>query len=102
MLLAQPPQAFEVDREAGRIRYRDRLLQLTRYELLLLQTLLAKPGRIYSRAQLMDLVWSDAEAFDRTVDTHIKTLRSKLREIDPNSDPIATHRGLGYSIQVEP
>lgn len=100
--LAQPPAAFEVDRAAGRIRYRGRLLQLTRYEMLLLQALLAKPGRIFSRAQLMDLVWSDAETFDRTVDTHIKTLRSKLKEIDPVSDPIATHRGLGYSIQVEP
>lgn len=97
----QPPAAFEVDREAGRIRFRGRLLQLTRYERLLLQTLVAQPGRIYSRAQLMDLVWRDAEAFDRTVDTHIKTLRTKLREIDPSCDPIATHRGLGYSLQVE-
>ncbi len=95
-----PPALFQVDAEAGRIRYHGRLLHLTRYELLLLQTLLARPGRIYSRAQLMDLVWTDAEAFDRTVDTHIKTLRTKLREIDPASDPIATHRGLGYSLQL--
>lgn len=97
-----PEPQFQVDAEAGRIRYRGRLLHLTRYELLLLQTLLARPGRIYSRAQLMDLVWTDAEAFDRTVDTHIKTLRTKLREIDPSCDPIATHRGLGYSLQVAP
>jgi two-component system catabolic regulation response regulator CreB len=91
---------FEVDKDGGRIRFHGRLLNLTRYEFLLLQTLLSRPGRIFSRSQLMDLVWSEADAFDRTVDTHIKTLRTKLREIDPDSDPIATHRGLGYSLAV--
>ena len=93
---------FEVDRDGGRIRYQGRLLSLTRYEFLLLQTLIARPGRIYSRAQLMDLVWTEADALDRTVDTHIKTLRTKLREIDPQHDPIATHRGLGYSLALAP
>lgn len=91
---------FEVDSGAGRIRYQGRLLHLTRYEFQLLQTLIARPERIFTRAQLMDLVWTDADAMDRTVDTHIKTLRTKLREIDPESDPIATHRGMGYSLQI--
>lgn len=59
-------------------------LSLTRYEFLLLKTLLLSPERVYSRQQLMDIVWSDArETFDRTVDTHIKTLRAKLRAINP-------------------
>lgn len=93
--------AFELDSSAGRIRYCGTLLQLTRYEFLLLQTLLARPGRIFTRAQLMDLVWTDADAFDRTVDTHIKTLRNKLREVDADRDPIVTHRGMGYSLQIE-
>ena len=93
---------FEVDKDGGRIRFHGRLLNLTRYEFLLLQTLLSRPGRIFSRSQLMDMVWSEADAFDRTVDTHIKTLRTKLREVDPASDPIATHRGLGYSLAVSP
>ncbi len=91
---------FHVD--AGRIRYCGQLLSLTRYELGLLQVLLGQPGRIFSRDQLMDRVWGDAEAFDRTVDTHIKTLRAKLHQIDPQRDPIATHRGLGYSLQLAP
>lgn len=95
-------QLFVLDSEGGRVRYQGRLLSLTRYEFLLLQTLLSHPGRIYSRAKLMDLVWTDADAFDRTVDTHIKTLRTKLREVDPQRDPIATHRGLGYSLQLTP
>lgn len=47
----------------------------------------------------MEQVWGDAnESFDRTVDTHIKTLRAKLREVNPNISPISTHRGMGYSL----
>ena len=76
-------------------------LNLTRYEYLLLKTLLAEPGRVFSRQQLMERVWRDAEdSFDRTVDTHIKTLRAKLRDIDPDAQPIQTHRGLGYSLSL--
>ncbi|STR41869.1 two-component response regulator CreB [Klebsiella michiganensis] len=47
----------------------------------------------------MEQVWGDAnESFDRTVDTHIKTLRAKLREVNPDISPINTHRGMGYSL----
>ena len=54
------------------------------------------------RAQLMDRVWGDAlESGDRTVDTHIKTLRAKLRDVAPDFDPIRTHRGMGYSLDVD-
>lgn len=74
---------------------------MTRYEYLILKTLLTQPERVFSRAQLMDRVWPDpAASFERSVDTHIKTLRAKLREIEPRFDPIRTHRGLGYSIRV--
>ena len=80
----------------------DPLGNLTRYEYGLLEALLQRPGAVLSRAQLMDRVWSDAlDSGDRTVDTHIKTLRAKLREIDAaTEDTIRTHRGLGYSIDV--
>lgn len=93
---------FELDAAAGRVRYHGRPLDLTRYEFLLLSTLLRAPDRIYSREQLMDLVWTNADAFDRTVDTHIKTLRTKLRAVDAGFDPIVTHRGLGYSLRLRP
>jgi two-component system catabolic regulation response regulator CreB len=50
---------------------------------------------------LLDAAWgSDAESGDRTVDTHIKTLRAKLKAALPDLDPIETHRGLGYSVSV--
>jgi two-component system catabolic regulation response regulator CreB len=50
----------------------------------------------------MDRVWgTDSDSTDRTVDTHIKTLRAKLREVDAEADPIRTQRGLGYSLHVD-
>lgn len=94
-------QLFDVDADRGRAVFCGVALKLTRYELLLLSTLLAQPERILSRAQLMDRIWSDAlESDERTVDTHIKTLRAKLRAVDPQLDPIQTHRGMGYSIRA--
>jgi two-component system catabolic regulation response regulator CreB len=75
-------------------------LNLTKLELGLLTHLLRAPQRIHSRNALLDAVWgSSAESTDRTVDTHIKTLRAKLREAAPERDPIKTHRGLGYSLE---
>jgi two-component system, OmpR family, catabolic regulation response regulator CreB len=93
--------AFELDREGLRIRYHGHLLDLTRYEFGLLDALLTRPGAVLSRRQLMDRVWADAlESTDRTVDTHIKTLRAKLRMVGSGEDPIRTHRGLGYSLDA--
>lgn len=92
---------FEHDAEGSRIRYRGHALDLTRYEYGLLAALLARPGAVLSRTQLMDRVWGDAlDSGDRTVDTHVKTLRAKLRALAPEADPIHTHRSLGYSIDV--
>ena len=90
---------FSHDLAGQRIRFRGAWLSLTRYEFRLLAVLLGHPGAIFSREQLMDDVWRDApETVDRTVDTHVKTLRAKLRAVDAEADPIQTHRGLGYSI----
>jgi two-component system catabolic regulation response regulator CreB len=92
---------FELDREGHRIRFRGNTLELTRYEYMLLAALLHRPGAILSRAQLMDRGWdSDADSADRTVDTHIKTLRAKLRAAGAENDPIRTHRGLGYALEI--
>ena len=75
---------------------------LRRYLTSLLLALLAHPGRVFSRDQLMDLAWEDpAAASDRTVDAHIKTLRAKLRAAAPDADPIETRRGLGYALREE-
>jgi len=90
---------FEIDTARARIRYHQTWLELTRYEYRLLQTLLEQPERIFSREQIMERVWNEpGESLDRVVDTHIKTIRAKLRAVDSESDPIKTHRGMGYSI----
>jgi two-component system, OmpR family, catabolic regulation response regulator CreB len=97
--LAEPTQRFEFDAAGQRFRYANQWLDLTRRELHVLQLLLQSPGRIYSRETLLDRVWGrDAESMERTVDTHIKTLRAKLRNADPSIDVVVTHRGLGYSV----
>jgi two-component system catabolic regulation response regulator CreB len=83
-----------------RISYSGRALELTRNEYRLLAALVAAPGRVFSRDQLMAAAWDDpGAALDRTVDAHIKTLRAKLRAAAPEADPIVTHRGLGYSLR---
>ncbi|MFJ4292677.1 two-component system response regulator CreB [Cupriavidus sp. NPDC089707] len=97
---------FTHDADGARLAYRGRWLDLTRYEYLLLALLVAHPGRLYTRAQLMELVWQDAlDTSDRTVDTHVKTLRAKLRDATPEgegAERIRTHRGMGYSLDPVP
>jgi two-component system, OmpR family, catabolic regulation response regulator CreB len=90
---------FEVDTERQRIRFYGQVLELSRYEYGLLRTLVARPGRVYSRDELLTLVWDQhAESLDRTVDAHVKTVRAKLKAIAPRVDPIRTHRGSGYAL----
>jgi len=102
-----PPAAasasWQHDEARCRISYRGHALELTRNEYRLLGALLAQPGRVFSRDQLMEAAWEDpGAALDRTVDAHIKSVRAKLRVVAPAADPIVTHRGLGYSLREEP
>lgn len=105
--LAAPPAsapatpALVCDEAGQRIRFGDTWLPLTRRELGLLTTMMNTPGRIWSRDALLDAVWGlDADSTDRTVDTHIKTLRAKLREACGDVELIVTHRGLGYAVDL--
>ena len=93
---------FQADEDKRRITLRGQLLDLSRYEYGLLLLLMQNPSRTYSREQLMQLVWaSPDESFDRTVDTHIKVLRQKIRAVDASLNPIKTHRGVGYSFEPQ-
>jgi two-component system catabolic regulation response regulator CreB len=95
-------ETWQHDEARCRISYRGHLLELTRNEYRLLSALIAAPGRVFNRDQLMTAAWEDPGAsLDRTVDAHVKTLRAKLRVAAPESDPIVTHRGLGYSLREE-
>ena len=96
---APAPARFELRALEAKVLFHGQPLDLTRYEYLLLKTLLEHPGHVLSRAQLMARVWSAApDTLERTVDAHVKSLRAKLRAIDAQADPIHTHRGLGYSL----
>ena len=93
---------FSIDDEKKSIRFRGRPLELSRTEYRLLKVLVERPGRVFSRDELMERAWDDpAAAFDRTVDAHVKALRAKLREVDATVDPISTHRGMGYSLRED-
>ena len=88
----------QVDHERVQIQYRGQLLGLTRHEFRLLNCLLEQPERVFSREQLLDAVGVAADAgYERNIDSHIKSLRSKLRGVVAEAEPIQTHRGLGYS-----
>jgi two-component system catabolic regulation response regulator CreB len=90
---------LEHDAERRRVRFYGRTLDLSRYEYGILATLIARPGRVYTRDELLDRVWDgDRESYDRTVDAHVKTLRAKLRAVAPDVEAIVTHRGTGYAL----
>ena len=92
--------AFQIDGDRMQIHYQGARLILSGTEFRLLRALCEKPGRVFSRAQLMDIAWDDpGAALERTVDAHIKSLRAKLKEAHPKADPIETHRGFGYSLR---
>jgi two-component system, OmpR family, catabolic regulation response regulator CreB len=95
---APPPGPLAIDDEKRQVRYYGRLLELSRYEYGLLRVLAARPGRVYTRDELLDQVWdAGSDSIDRTVDAHVKTLRAKLKAVAPALDPIRTLRGTGYA-----
>jgi two-component system catabolic regulation response regulator CreB len=95
-------QAFQVDESKKQISFFGRRLDLSRYEYDILKTFIRRPGHVFSREQLMDMVWDEPEAsMDRTVDAHIKNIRIKLKIAKPELEPITTHRGMGYSLRED-
>lgn len=95
-------QAFQIDESKKQISFFGQRLDLSRYEYALLKTFIRRPGHVFSREQLMDLVWDEPEAsMDRTVDAHIKNIRIKLKTAKPELEPITTHRGMGYSLRED-
>ncbi len=95
-----PSFPFRVDAERCSISYFGTPLPLTRYEFRLLEVLVGRPGRIFSREALMNRAWEEPEAsMERTVDAHVKSIRAKLEAVRAGEEPILTHRGLGYALR---
>ena len=93
---------FRLDDEKRQIFYCSERMDLSRYEYEILKLFISRPGRIFSRENLMSLVWDEPEmSTDRTVDAHIKNIRKKLKMIRSDLDPIITHRSIGYSLRED-
>jgi two-component system phosphate regulon response regulator PhoB len=89
---------IRLDPESHRVYRGDKVLKLGPTEFKLLVTLMERPGRVFSREQLLDLVWGrDIYVDTRTVDVHVGRLRKSLMS-HGGPDPVRTVRGAGYSL----
>jgi len=90
-------KSWEIDDASFRISWRGQWLPLTRIEFMMFRLLLSRPGRVYSRDQLLASVHdSQRDISDRAIDTHIKNLRKKVQAVDQGHDCIASVYGVGY------
>lgn len=90
-----------IDHSAHTATFDGVLLDLTRVELRLLDTLASAPGRVFSRDQLLDRLYPDRRIVtDRTVDSHVRNLRRKLAQASAADDPIQSLYGVGYKWQL--
>lgn len=97
------PAPLAVDEATRRAWVQGAQVELTRVEFDLLSCLLGAPGRVFTRAQLIDKVWGDGFAItDRTIDSHVKALRRKLGETGGLGAAIETVRGVGYRVTDAP
>lgn len=88
---------LKIDLERFETHYDGDPVELTKTEFMLLRTLMRRPGKVYSRAELIRGAYEDSiYVSDRTIDSHIRRLRNKLHEVD--ADPIETVRGVGYKL----
>jgi len=102
----EPPHAGEpplaVDEGTRRAFVLGKNVDLTRVEFDLLTCLLGTPGRVFTRAQLIDKVWGDGFAItDRTIDSHVKSLRRKVADAGGHPAMIETVRGVGYRAMTD-
>lgn len=91
---------WTIDERGLRIAWRGQWLALTPLEFRMLRLLLSQPGRVFSRAQLLDTVHSELrDVSDRAIDSHVKNLRRKIQSIEPGCDCIASVYGVGYRFE---
>lgn len=90
-----------IDDASFRISWRGQWLPLTRIEFMMFRLLLSRPGRVYSRDQLLASAHdSQRDISDRAIDTHVKNLRKKVQAVEPGSDCIASVYGVGYRFDI--
>ena len=93
--------AFEVNDQTYSIKLNQDRLDLTPVEFRLLKMFLQSPGRVFNRDQILNNIFEDGRiVLDRTVDTHVKNLRHKLKTASPEHDYIRSVYGIGYSFEL--
>ena len=93
--------AFEVNDQTYSIKLHQDRLDLTPVEFRLLKMFLQSPGRVFNRDQILNNIFEDGRiVLDRTVDTHVKNLRHKLKTASPEHDYIRSVYGIGYSFEL--
>ena len=98
---ASQPQLLELDEERLLAKLQGQPLALTLIEFQLLKLMASQPGRVFSREQLMDLIYPDHRVVsDRTIDSHVKKLRQKLKAAAPNQEFIQSVYGAGYKFEA--
>jgi len=91
--------SLTLDEDRYQVSINNETLSLTSVEFQLLKPLYQEPGRIFSRSQLMDNMYSDNRVVsDRTIDSHVKKLRKKLNDINPEQEIIQSVYGVGYRL----
>jgi len=94
---SEPNQNLSLNEDELSVRYGQVKTELTAVEFKLLSTLISRPGKIFSRDALMNNIYTDGRVVsDRTIDSHIKKLRKKINELDPNNELIGSVYGAGY------
>jgi two-component system catabolic regulation response regulator CreB len=92
--------SITINEDKFSVSYLGQNIILTRYEYRILLLLIKVPGKVFTRENIMNSIWEDPNmSLDRTIDTHVKTLRQKFKNINPDEEIIITHRGIGYSIK---
>ncbi len=90
---------FSINHAMQRVVFDDIELTLTPAEFKILSHLVKNPNRVHSREFLMSIIWDRPHGSDiKTINTHIKSIRKRIHEVDEDSDCIETHRGIGYSL----
>ena len=90
-------EGLQLDKNGYFLRYNDQQIKLTHLEFALLNFLSQKPGRIYSREQILEFVYNnDRDISDRAIDSHIKNIRKKIRAINIDQNIIETTYGAGF------
>ena len=96
-----PESKFSINQAMQKILFHNQELTLTQTEFKILSHLIHHPNRVHTREYLMKNIWDNPVSDEKTINTHIKSIRKRLKKIDESCDPqkiILTNRGIGYSL----